>query len=319
MKIPASVKAEARAWWVRLDGASDAPEVLAEFQRWLAADAAHAEAYRRLQQLWSDLAEVERRLVPPSADFSPKPRKTVPAKIWQRARLPLALAASLALWWLSPLSLGLRADFHTGFGEVRDIALSDGSAVHLNGNSALLVQFGAGQRRLTLLRGEALFEVSPDPARPFQVQAGDGVVTALGTAFNVRLDGGRVVVGVTEHRVALELQRGGHPQRGELLEGQQAAFSSEQGIGPVQAVDKLAAAAWRRGKLVFENRPLGEVVAELNRYHRGLLLIEDSALAERRVSGVFGTGQPLAVLAAIESSLHIHSTRLGDYLILLHR
>lgn len=316
MKIPASVKAEARVWWVRLDGGNNDPEMLAEFERWLAADPAHSEAYRRLQQLWSDLAEVEPRLVAASTD---SPRKPVPAKTWRRARLPLALAASLALWWLSPLSLGLRADFHTGFGEVRDIALSDGSAVHLNGNSALQVQFNAGQRRLTLLRGEALFEVSPDPARPFRVQAGDGIVTALGTAFNVRLDGGRVVVGVTEHRVALELQRGGSLQRAELLEGQQAVFSRELGIGPVQAVDKLAAAAWRRGKLVFENRPLGEVVAELNRYHRGLLLIEDSALAERRVSGVFGTGQPLAVLAAIESSLHIHSTRLGDYLILLHR
>lgn len=319
MKIPESVKAEARAWWVRMDGGSDAPEVLVEFERWLAADPAHPQAYRQVEQLWSDLAEVKHRLASVSADLRSEPRKPVSAKIWRRVRLPLALAASLALWWLSPLSLGLRADFHTGFGEVRDIALSDGSAVHLNGNSALLVQFGAGQRRLTLLRGEALFEVSPDPARPFQVQAGDGVITALGTAFNVRLDGGRVVVGVTEHRVALELVRGGHPQRGMLAEGQQAAFSREQGIGPIQDVDKQSAAAWRRGKLVFENRPLGEVVAELNRYHRGLLLIEDSALAERRVSGVFGTGQPLAVLAAIESSLNIHSTRLGDYLILLHR
>ncbi|BBL60613.1 FecR family protein [Methylomonas koyamae] len=319
MKIAESVKAEARAWWVKLDGGSDDPELLAEFQRWLAADAAHREAYRRLQQLWSDLAEVESRLVPASADMPLQPREPVSAKVRQRVRLPLALAASVALYWLSPLSLGLRADFHTGFGEVRDIALSDGSSVHLNGNSALQVQFGNGQRSLTLLRGEALFEVSPDPARPFRVQAGDGVITALGTAFNVRLDGGRVVVGVTEHSVALELQRDGRPQRGVLLEGQQAAFAAEQGIGPVQAVDKLAASAWRRGKLVFEDRPLGEVVAELNRYHRGLLLVGDSALAERRVSGVFATGQPLAVLAALESALHIRSTRLGDYLILLHR
>ncbi|WP_445371810.1 FecR family protein [Methylomonas sp. HW2-6] len=319
MKIPASVKAEARAWWVKLDGASGDPALLAEFERWLAADAAHAEAYRRLQQLWSDLAEVEPGLVPVAADLPLQPPKPVSAKIRQRARLPLALAASLALWWLSPLSLGLRSDFHTGFGEVRDIALSDGSAVHLNGNSALLVQFGAGQRRLTLLRGEALFEVSPDPARPFQVQAGDGLITALGTAFNVRVDGDNVEVGVTEHSVALDVQRGSGRQHGVLAEGEQAMFSREDGIGPASAVDQLAATAWRRGKLVFENRPLGDVVAELNRYHRGLLLIGDAALAERRVSGVFRTDQPLAVLAALESSLHIRSSRLGDYLILLHR
>lgn len=319
MKIADSVKAEARAWWVKLDCGSNDPKVLAEFERWLAADAAHTEAYRRLQQLWSDLAEVEHRLVPVAADLPISPRKPVSAKIRQRARLPLALAASLALWWLSPLSLGLRADFHTGFGEVRDIALSDGSAVHLNGNSALLVQFGAGQRRLTLLRGEALFEVSPDPARPFQVQAGDGLITALGTAFNVHVDGGNVEVGVTEHSVSLELQRGSGRQHAVLAEGEQAMFNRENGIGPTSVVDKLAATAWRRGKLVFESRPLGDVVAELNRYHRGFLLIGDAALAERRVSGVFRTDQPLAVLAALESSLHIRSSRLGDYLILLHR
>lgn len=105
MKIAESVKAEARAWWVKLDGGSDDPELLAEFQRWLAADAAHREAYRRLQQLWSDLAEVESRLVPASADMPLQPREPVSAKVRQRVRLPLALAASVALYWLSPLSL----------------------------------------------------------------------------------------------------------------------------------------------------------------------------------------------------------------------
>ncbi len=319
MKIPESVKAEARAWWVKLDDGSDDPELLAQFERWLAADAAHLEAYRRLELLWRDLDELEHRPASSPGDFLHKWRKPVPSKIWLRARLPLALAASLALWWLSPWSLGLRADFHTGFGEVRDIELSDGSVAHLNSNSALLVQFGAGQRRLTLLRGEALFEVSPDPAKPFQVQAGNGLITALGTAFNVRVDGDKVEIGVTEHRVALDLQGGSGLQHDVLVEGEQAMFSRENGIGPARAVDKLAATAWRRGKLVFQNRSLGDVIAELNRYHRGLLLIGDASLAERRVNGVFRTDQPLAVLATLESSLHIHSTRVGDYLILLHR
>jgi transmembrane sensor len=214
----------------------------------------------------------------------------------------------------------LRADFHTGYGEMRDIRLSDDSIVHLNSNSALAVHIDGSQRQLTLLQGEAWFEVSPDKARPFQVHAEHGTVTALGTAFNIRLRNSQTEVSVTQHSVAIDVEQAeGRALHAVVGEGQQLVYDQQAGLGNIKTIDSRTVTAWQRGKLVFENQPLGEVMAELNRYHRGYLLISDDSIAQRRVNGVFRTDQPLAVIDALESSLSVHSTRINDYLILLHR
>ncbi|MCX7103397.1 MAG: FecR family protein, partial [Methylobacter sp.] len=104
-----------------------------------------------------------------------------------------------------------------------------------------------------------------------------------------------------------------------VSEGQQLVYDQQVGMGKIKAIDSQTVTAWQRGKLVFENQPLGEVMAELNRYHRGYLLISDDSITQRRVNGVFRTDQPLTVLSALESSLQLHSTKINDYLILLHR
>lgn len=313
MTISAEIKAAAREWWVRLDSGELSADEQAEFADWLAADPRHAQAYGQLCELWGALDTVAAQIAAQTN------RQTKPGKSSRRWLMPALASVCLAVWLLNPLWVVLRADFHTGFGERRDVLLSDGSIVHLNSNSALQVHIDGEHRQLTLLAGEALFEVSPDPTRPFRVSAADGSVTALGTAFNVRLQDGKTEVSVTQHSVAVDLPQAGGGAHTILAEGQQVAYSLESGIGKPQPVDTQTVSAWQRGKLVFENRPLGEVVAELNRYHRGLLLIQEAELAQRRVNGVFRTDQPVQVLAALESSLKLRSTRIGDYLIVLHR
>ncbi|MGZ0077636.1 FecR family protein [Methylomonas sp. EFPC1] len=314
MKISAEIKAAARDWWVRLDSGKLSPNEHAEFTRWLAADPLHRQAYEQLRELWGALDAIAPKITIPAAS---KPKQF--AWRWQWA-LPALAGGCLALWLFNPLWLILRADFHTGFGERRDVHLSDGSTVHLNSNSALEVHIDGAQRQLTLLQGEAWFEVSPDKARPFRVNTEHGSVTALGTAFNVRLHHDKTEVSVTEHSVAVDLQQAdGKTLHTVVAEGQQIAYSAESGMGNLQHIDSQAVTAWQRGKLVFENRPLGEVLTELNRYHRGFLLINDPELAQRRVNGVFRTDQALSVLAALETSLQLRSTRFGDYLIVLHR
>jgi len=309
--LHADIKAAANAWWVRLDSGAVSARERAEFAAWINADPRHRQAYDAVCALWGELDAVKHRIVLPANTGTPKN-----ARRWRWAAPALA-AACLSVWLSGPLSIWLQADFRTGLGETREIRLSDGSRVYLNGNSALAAHIDGSQRQLDLLQGEAWFKVSPDQARPFRVRAGEGVVTALGTAFNIRLLDGQTEVSVTEHRVAIDGGRG-RDFHTELGEGHQLAFGPQGGIGEVKAIDSQAVTAWQRGKLVFQNRPLGEVIAELNRYHRGYLAIADSSLAKRRVNGVFRTDQPLAVLDALETSLKLHSTRLGDYLILLH-
>jgi transmembrane sensor len=310
----AAIKAAANAWWVRLDSDTASVEDQAEFALWLAADPRHRQAYEAVGALWNELGAIKSQIN--------KPEIIVPKTSWFRNlwAAPTLAMGCLALWLFSPLPILLKADFHTGQGEMRDIRLSDGSVAHLNSNSALIANIDGNQRQLTLLQGEAWFEVSPDSNRPFQVHAESGTVTALGTAFNIRLRCQQTEVSVTQHSVAIDIEQAdGRARRALLNEGQQLTYDPQTGFGNVKAIDSQTVTAWQRGKLMFQDKPLGEVIAELNRYHRGYLLIIEDSIAQRRVNGVFSTAQPLAALDALESSLRLHSTRINDYLILLHR
>ncbi|MGZ8153203.1 MAG: TonB-dependent receptor plug domain-containing protein [Methylovulum sp.] len=100
--------------------------------------------------------------------------------------VPAMVVCCLALVLFNPINLLLKADFHTNYGERRTIQLSDGSTVYLNSNTALSVNLSAEQKHLTLLKGEAWFKVRTD-SKAYRVKAGPGTVTALGTAFNIRL------------------------------------------------------------------------------------------------------------------------------------
>jgi len=317
-----AVKREATDWWVRLDSDELDQGQYQLFLDWLNSDPAHALAFDEITRLWGELDAVKPLVA--NVSISEKQRKTHRWQDWwgtinfpRPVQWTTTVAVCCLILWLSPFGLMLRADYSTGIGEIRTIQLGDGSKVHLNSDSALAVSMDAGVRRLSLLKGEALFEVNPDPNRPFRVHAGDGTVTALGTAFNIRLGDQVTEVAVTEHSVAVKLDENDELIR--LEEGQSLVYDSNQGIGNARIADTHAITAWQRGMLVFENKPLGEVVAELNRYYPGFLMISDAGIAERRVSGVFRINNPLAVVDTLQTSLQLKSTHITDYLILLHR
>lgn len=301
-------------WWVRLDADADDSSQQDAFQQWLAEDSAHAAAFAEISRLWGELDALKPQ-VPPLGLIATNLKTPIRRSHSIRKYAPLAMAAAVLLFCFSPLWVWLQADYQSPVGASRTLHLNDGSTVVLNSDSALAVNINSQTRELSLLKGEAWFQVSPDPARPFRVHAGDGSVTALGTAFNIHVGEGQTEVTVTEHRVAVLLDSGISTTN--LQQGERVVYS-RQAISPAEAVDTQAATAWQRGKLVFQNRPLGEVLAELNRYHHGYFAITDSALAQRHVNGVFRTDQPLAVIDALQNSLKLHSTRLGGYWVILH-
>lgn len=316
-----AIKREATDWWVRLDGGELDQKQQQLFQDWLSKNPAHARAFADVSQLWGELDAIKSLLAIP---VTPKQQSAINKTSWIQTlfrpgivRWSTALAICCMLFWLSPFGLLFRADFHTSIGEMRTLQLSDGSTVMLNSDSALAVSMAPNARQISLLKGEALFRVSPDKSRPFSVHAGDGSVTALGTAFNIRLRDGSTEVTVTEHSVAVNLDKGFQTTR--LEEGQSLSYDQRHGISAAQTADTSAITAWQRGKLVFQDKPLGEVIAELNRYHRGHLMISDNRIAERRVNGVFHINDPLAVISALQNALQIKSTHISDYLILLHQ
>jgi transmembrane sensor len=229
--------------------------------------------------------------------------------------LPAAALAAVAIvlfFGFDEISILWRADFSTGTGEVKIVTLEDGSRVQLNADTAIAKDFSGGRRRLTLIKGEAWFEVASDPPRPFIVEAEGGATTALGTSFDIATETARTDVTVTAHRVAVE----NAGARQSVNEGQQTAYGPGLSVLAPYAVDPDGVTAWRRGKLIFQDRPLGEVIKALNHYHHGFFWAAPS-IRGRRVTGVFSTAKPVDAIRAIELSLGLRATYLGDYLVLL--
>ncbi|NOS74873.1 MAG: FecR family protein [Methyloglobulus sp.] len=312
-KSLADLQEQARNWWVRVhSGTMDTVEH-SRFQTWLKANPLHQSAFEDINSLWRELDGIKDLIADVMPATKPKPRRNAH---WRWA-IP-ALAACLLVAVLYPsASIMLRTDI----AETRTVQLMDGSTVQLNSETALSINITPTTRELTLLQGEAQFTVSPDPNRPFKVRAGNGIVTALGTAFNVRHNRQGVEVTVTEHRVAVKLDGNPANQTTETIvaQGQQVAYDPDNGLSAVKTVDTHIATAWQRGKLVVQDKPLGEVLAELNHYHRGYFIVSDPAIAQHRINGVFNTDNPIGALNAIEKFQHLHSTRLSHYLVLLHR
>ncbi|MBK8814196.1 MAG: FecR family protein [Methylococcaceae bacterium] len=310
----ADTQTQARDWWVRVNGGNMDALEQSRFQTWLNANPLHQSAFEDINSLWRELDGIKDLIADVMPATKPKPRRI--------AHWRWAIPACLLVAVLYPsASIKLRADESTDIAETRTVRLADGSTVQLNSESALSIHITTTARELNLLQGEAQFTVSPDPNRPFKVRAGNGIVTALGTVFNVRHSRQGVEVTVTEHKVAVKLDGNPANQATQAIvaQGQQVAYDQDNGLSAVKTVDTRIATAWQRGKLVVQDKPLGEVLAELNHYHRGYFVVADPTIAQHRINGVFNTDNPIGALNAIEKFQHLHSNRLSHYLVLLHR
>ncbi len=182
------------------------------------------------------------------------------------------------------------------------------------------MHYSDDQRLLKLSQGEAYFDVSKDPERPFVVEVPGGSVTAVGTAFNIEIDPQETLVTVTEGVIRVE------EDNNSALPAQQlsARVNDRVTIHPVEGLERSAdselddVTAWRKQNLVFKNASLAHVVAELNRYSDYKIKIADPRLAYEQVNGVFKLNEPMKTLEAIQATLGLGSTTQGR-IILLHR
>jgi len=266
----------------------------AQFEAWIAADVRHRGAYVRLQAIH---AEVQRlAAVSVGRDFergrSVLRLAALGLRRWALAAGLVVLLGGATVSWVALSTRGER--YVSDVGEMRRVALLDGSNMTLDTDSETRVRFDNSTRSVQLKRGEALFEVAHDPSRPFIVRAAGMTIRALGTAFAVRIDGSRVKVTVTEGVVELSRNdaSGGSTQHS----ASRRLFANEQATGSgtehLQVQSLKAAAterslAWRQGALAFAGEPLGTAVAELNRYSRRHIVIDDPELASQPIVGMF--------------------------------
>lgn len=301
-------------WFVRLrDGEADVA-LRRDFDTWLAASPDHARAWTELETLWSDLD----RLTPlKAAETAPPVHAAVPARPRRWRQVAFALAASLivAAGIMGILAQSGRfADFRTAAGERRTIALADGSQVELAPASAIDVDLTGSRRMIRLVSGQAFFTVAKNSARPFSVAARGGTVTALGTAFDVKLGlGSAVAVAVDESRVKVELPGAAGVVVGQ---GQGIGYDGET-ISPPGPLDPGEIGDWRRGRLVFHDVRLAEAVADLERYGGGRIGILSQEAGQRRVTAVLDARDPAGGLDMLASGLGLRVVRPFAWLTLL--
>ena len=167
---------------------------------------------------------------------------------------------------------------------MRQIALNDGSKITLNTDSAIAVHYTTHMREIALLQGEAFFEVAKDAQHPFIVNAQAAQVRAVGTAFSVLTQSHQTQVDLLEGIV--EVTHG--EQKLRLSAGQRVLINDKhQTLNKEnKAVESMA--LWREGYLQIDSLSLQEAVVQINRYFSGKVILINSQLADKKVSGVFG-------------------------------
>jgi transmembrane sensor len=331
----------AAEWLIRLD-AQTSPEIWDEFQTWIDTDARHRAAFVRLRMAWTRVDQLKmlrpadgtidsnllarshvsgdalasRGLQPLEGRLRKRPQDLVipDRRRWLAAAAAVATVGFVA--WLSSYPGNWNA-YKTNIGGRERLALTDGTTVDLNTDTELSTRLSSTRREIRLTRGEALFRVAHDSKRPFYVTAGTTVVRAVGTAFSVRIrDADHVDVLVAEGRVAVG-SAGALPSLDnpatlasapKVSAGEAASVKhSSVSVRKLAQPDVTRKLAWTAGHLAFQGETLEEAVQEFNRYNQRQLAIDDPAILQVRVGGIFLTTDPTSFVAALRRSFGIRA------------
>ncbi len=313
------IRREAADWLARLGAGADG-EDHAAFRRWFEADRRHAEAYDRMAAIWSGASQISGS--PAAAAIE----KTMPRS--SRRSFGLAMAACLVggIALVSVLLFGARwlpdstseqpQSFATAIGEIREIALPDGSRLVLDSGSRVEARYTTSERLLTLGEGRARFIVAHE-SRPFIVSAASNQVVATGTIFDVSLIQSRLAVVLIEGSVEVRQRRGGQSGRGQRLEAGQRLVISGEALAVRQRATR-GETLWPTRMLEFDDTPLQEAVALVNRYSRVQLRLGDARIGDLRVSGAYRAGDVIGFARSLAAafSLRLETQPDGNLLLI---
>jgi transmembrane sensor len=303
-----SVQDAAMEWFLRRDMALLSKADAAAFEAWLAEAPEHEETYAAVETLWAATAQLEshprfeekRRAVLGSVDRGRLTRRAMAAGF--------AVAVGLAgtgLYSLSgPKPLATQS-FRTAVGQQATVTLPDGSVLTLNTDTTVRTRADRDRRLVYLDKGQAFFRVAKDRRHPFVVAAAGRTVTAIGTAFDVRVDRGALKVVLVEGKVRVESAKPAPTavkgvserpqdetpgsQATEMSAGSQLVASADTGWR-LTRTNVTRETSWLHGQIVFDDEALGDIAAELNRYSTRKIVIADAALAQKRLSGIYTPG-----------------------------
>lgn len=312
-------------WLFTLQAEPDDQRLRAEFEAWRNSDPSHAETFAVVAGAW-DLPEMDMA----AADLAARTGHSRPkhdarvAQIPRRKRspwttAPMAAAAAVliavGIQQYPVLMLQWRADYQTATGVFEKITLPDGSEMTLNTASAVSLDFEGTRRAVTLLQGEAYFDVVPDQARPFIVTAAFAEIEVKGTAFSVR----------TESEADTIVLERGHVDVARLAERTETAFlepgetitASAARLSAVTKIDPDTSLAWLNGMIVFEDRPFGQVLQEVGRYYGHSIVVATGRLEHVRVNGNYRLDNPERAIRSLATAAGASVTRIPGGILIL--
>lgn len=329
------VLAMAMCWRQRLSEGDVSVDEEAELEVWLQADERHLAAFEQMEPISTifepyaatpELLGIRRALLhrvhrEASGRWTgPATALRAPSRRIAATMIAASLLAGVGVW-----SVVQPGDvYDTGRGERRVIMLDDGSVLSLDARTRVSVQYTDDERRLTLKRGQARFDVAHDPSRPFSVTARDHKVVATGTAFNIDLLAPEMRVTLIEGRV-LVLPSRAQGQRTqphkpeptvELRSGQALVARDGGAVDLVSTADIDQATSWQQGQLVFNGERLGQAVERVSRYTEQTITVGDEQAAAIPLSGTFNAGDVNAFLEAVSEFLPVRVVKGPEGIIL---
>jgi transmembrane sensor len=327
----AAARADAAVWVARLHGPNRTKEVEAGLRRWLADDPQHPAAFDMMTETWEKSARLRRRPIEKVAS-------------WEAVgfRLRFSYAASAIISTAVVAVIGTLFYLHTdviatGVGEFRTLTLQDGTRVFMDSSTRLSVHYEKAQRQVRLESGEAFFEVTKNPRRPFIVRASGHLIRDLGTEFDVRSDAQGLSVTLVEGKVTVSPISAGpnggalrdtpgspsvpaplppeQPRAFALSAGERLTFTPT-GVSRIDHPALAIVTAWQRGQVVLDNTSLADAVSEMNRYSHQKIVIQGAAASAIRVSGVFQAGDSQNFAAAVARTYHMKANQHGEAIIL---
>jgi len=323
----AQIQEKASLWISRLDRGLTQPEKQ-ELTSWINQNKKHHESLLSLASLWDDLSVLNEL----SGLF---PLEKMHKKHTIMPTLAMAASLILAVITCSSLLLGLGSNndfnqkiasavqyYETDIGEQATFTMPDGTSMQLNTNSKIKVAYTNSHRKLTLLNGEARFDVAKDKERPFTVTSGTQSFTALGTIFNVQKDSEQdMELVVTEGKVLISKtsnlakdaadkfeQLTLHPLTASIVSSGQKAIIKDNQPTPIEKIslDQVQRdLAWQQGMLIFDGEPLAKALNEVSRYTNTRFEISDENIANLKVAGYFKAGDIDGLLQSLSFNFNI--------------
>lgn len=319
-KAGETVEDQAIRWLVRVQSDAATADDWNALTAWIEGSDINASAFTAVEVASAAIDDNASEIAAALAVLPASPHVRPAARTEPRQRTWLGWAAGAALVAVAAMVLtanfGRTEHYRTGVGETREVRLDDGTRVHLDAASEMTSHLGLGSRRVSLAHAQASFDVAKDPRRPFIIAVGDQMVRVVGTEFNIRQAEGTTVVTVRRGIVEVRQPTLGPEPVARLTAGQALRHLEGTSVSSTRTVDSDKAFAWQAGRLICEDEPLSQVVAQLNRRYRIPIRLSPAAAA-KRFSGVLTLGDQSALVSRLAAFLTL-TVRRTDREILLY-